>query len=68
MEYPGSNQQDLANYMNLAAPTIKWHINRLIETQFVMYVRKGMKIKYYIKDIAVLSSFLNDHFPSISKV
>lgn len=63
VEHPGSNQQDLAKFMNLSAPTIKWHINRLIEAKFVIYIKKGKKINYYVKDITALTSILKDHFP-----
>lgn len=66
IEYPGSYQKNLAKYMNLSAPTIKWHINRLIESHVIINIRKGMNIKYYIKDFTVLLSFLNDPFPSLS--
>src|SRR5919202_5690988 len=50
MENPGSSQQVLANFMNVSAPTIKWHMSRLIESELVMTTREGKIVKYFIKD------------------
>jgi predicted transcriptional regulator len=39
MENPGSTQQALANFKNVSAPTIKWHMSRLIESELVVVTR-----------------------------
>src|SRR5919202_2990792 len=50
MENPGSSQQVLATFMNVSAPTIKWYMFRLIESEIVMTSKEGKIVRHFIKD------------------
>jgi predicted transcriptional regulator len=65
MENPGSTQQALANFKNVSAPTIKWHMSRLIESELVVVTREGKVIKYFIKDPRGLTSSLKNYMPAL---
>jgi DNA-binding MarR family transcriptional regulator len=65
MENPGSSQQALANFKNVSAPTIKWHMSRLIELELVMVAREGKVVKYFIKDPRSLTSCVKNYMPSL---
>jgi predicted transcriptional regulator len=65
MENPGSNQQVLANFMNVSAPTIKWHMSRLIESDLVMATKERKIVKYFIKDPRSLTSSLKNYMPAL---
>lgn len=65
MENPGSTQQALANFKNVSAPTIKWHMSKLIESELVVVYREGKIVKYFIKDRTNLTSSLKNYMPSI---
>ncbi len=65
MENPGSSQQVLANFMNVSAPTIKWHMSRLIESELVMATKEGKMVKYFIKDPRSLTFSLKNYIPSL---
>jgi len=65
MENPGSSQQVLANFMNVSAPTIKWHMSRLIESELVMATKEGKIVKYFIKDPRSLTFSLRNYIPSL---
>ncbi len=62
---PGSTQQDLANFKNVSAPTIKWHMSRLTEFELIIITREGKKVKYFIKDPGSLTSSLKDYMPAL---
>ena len=63
MENSGSTQQELANFKKVSAPTIKWHMSRLIESELVIVTREGKTVKYFIKDPESLTSSLKDYMP-----
>ena len=63
MENPGSTQQALANFKNVSAPTIKWHMARLMESGLVIATRDGKVIKYFIQDPRSLTSSLMNYMP-----
>ena len=65
MENPGSSQQVLANFMNVSAPTIKWHMSRLIQSDLVMATKEGKIVKYFIKDPKSLTSSIKNYVPSL---
>src|SRR5919198_4928568 len=67
MENPGSSQQALANFKNVSAPTIKWHMSRLIESELVVITREGSVVKYFIKDPTNLISSLKNYMPTLWK-
>lgn len=65
MENPGSSQQVLANFMNVSAPSIKWHMSRLIESDLVMATKKGKIVRYFIKDPKILTSSIKNYMPAL---
>jgi len=65
MENPGSSQQALANFMNVSAPTIKWYMSRLIESEIVMTSKEGKIVRYFIKDPKSLVSSLKNYMPHL---
>lgn len=65
MENPGSSQQALANFMNVSAPTIKWHMSRLMESEIVMASKEGKVVRYFIKDPKSLVSSLKNYMPHL---
>jgi DNA-binding MarR family transcriptional regulator len=65
MENPGSSQQSLANFMNVSAPTIKWYMSRLVESDLVMATKEGKIVKYFIKDPKSLSSSIKNYMPAL---
>jgi DNA-binding transcriptional ArsR family regulator len=65
MENPGSSQQVLANFMNVSAPTIKWHMSRLIQSDLVMATKEGKIVRYFIKDPKSLTYSIKNYMPSL---
>jgi predicted transcriptional regulator len=65
MENPSSSQQVLANFMNVSAPTIKWHMSRLIQSDLVMATKEGKIAKYFIKDPKSLTYSIKNYMPSL---
>ena len=65
MENPGSSQQALANFMNVSAPTIKWYMCRLMESEIVMASKEGKIVRYFIKDPKSLVFSLKNYMPHL---
>jgi DNA-binding transcriptional ArsR family regulator len=65
IEYPGSTQQDLAKFKDLSAPSIKWHMSKLIESGLVIVRKEGKLVRYFIKDSGSLTSCLKNYMPAI---
>jgi predicted transcriptional regulator len=65
MENPGSTQQALANFKDVSAPTIKWHMSKLTGSGIVMVTREGKIVKYFIKDPRSLTFCLQNYMPSL---
>ena len=65
MEHSGSTQSQIANFKNFKAPTINWHMSRLIKAGIVMGVRENKTLHYFIKDPESLIDSLRNYFPTI---
>jgi len=66
VEHPDSTQTDIANYKHFSAPTINWHMSRLIETQIVTSKKEGKTVKYSIKgDVKILILLLKNYHPNV---
>ena len=65
MENPGCSQQVLANFLNVSAPTIKWHMSRLLESDLVIATKEGKIVKYFIKDPKSLTSSIKNYMPAL---
>jgi predicted transcriptional regulator len=66
IENPGASKWEIADYKNFSAPTINWHMSRLIENGLVGSRKQGKFVNYYVegnmKDIA---NILKMYYPSI---
>lgn len=63
MENPGSTQKALASFKNVSAPTIKWHMTRLIGSGLVITARDGKAVRYFIQDSRNLIPSLMIYMP-----
>jgi len=50
IERPGSSQTELAKFTQLSAPTINWHMKRLVEQGVVERERKGKSVTYKLRE------------------
>jgi len=65
IEHTGSTQSDIANFKNLSAPTINWHMSRLIEAGVVIGNREWKTVRYFVKDPESLIESLKNYFPTV---
>jgi len=66
IENPGANQWKIAHYKNFSAPTINWHMSRLIEKGLVRSHKQGKFVNYYVEgDLKEIISILKRYYPSI---
>lgn len=66
IEHPNSTQTDIVNFVNFSAPTINWHMARLIEAEIVLSEKKGRSITYHIKeDVREITDLLKLYHPTI---
>jgi DNA-binding MarR family transcriptional regulator len=65
IENPGATQSEIAHHKGFTAPTINWHMSRLIEMGLVYSCREGRFVKYYVEgDIDDIVSLLKSYHPS----
>jgi predicted transcriptional regulator len=66
IENPGASQGEIANHKGFSAPTINWHMSRLIEIGLVISRKEGKFVNYYVEgNIKDITSFLKRYYPSI---
>ena len=66
IENPGANQWEIAHYKNFSAPTINWHMSRLIENGLVCSRKQGKFVNYYVEwNLKDITSVLQRYYPSI---
>lgn len=66
VEHPYSTQTDIVNFVHFSAPTINWHMSRLIEAELVLAEKKGRSITYHIKgNVRVITDLLKLYHPTI---
>jgi predicted transcriptional regulator len=66
IENPGATQADVAKHKGFSAPTINWHMSRLIEIGLIRSHKQGKFLNYYIKaDIKDITAILRRYYPSI---
>jgi predicted transcriptional regulator len=66
IENPGANQWEIAHYKNFSAPTINWHMSRLIEKGLVRSRKQGKFVNYYVEgNLKDITSLLQRYYPSI---
>lgn len=66
IENPRATQADIAKHKGFSAPTINWHMSRLIEIDLISSHKQGKFLNYYIKgDVKDITSILRRYYPSI---
>ena len=65
IENPGATQSEIAHHTSFTAPTIIWHMSRLIEMGLVYTCRERRFVKYYVEgDMDDIVSLLKSYHPS----
>ena len=66
LEKKNPTQTDIANFMNLSAPTINWQITRLIELGLIVAIRDGKFKRYSFGiDTKYIVSLMKSYHPTI---
>lgn len=66
IENPGSTQIEISKRISFSAPTVKWHMSRLIEMDIVYSHKESKFIKYFLKgDVNDIISLMKIYHPSI---
>ena len=66
VEHPNSTQSDIVNFIHFSAPTISWHMSRLIEADMVLSTREGKSVRYNIKrNTREITDLLKLYHPTI---
>jgi len=65
IEYAGCTQTDIVNFVHMSAPTINWHMSRLVESDLINLSKEGKLVTYFIKDPERLANLLRNYFPDI---
>lgn len=65
LQKPGVSQGEIAMFAKVSAPTITWHMKRLIEAGVVKAHPEGRTVKYYISDSAnEVEKLMKSYHPS----
>jgi predicted transcriptional regulator len=66
IENPGATQTELVRHKGFTAPTINWHMSRLIEIGLVYSCKKGRFVKYYLEgNVEDIITLLKLYHPSV---
>jgi predicted transcriptional regulator len=66
IENPGATQADVAKHKGFSAPTINWHMSRLMEKGLVRSRKQGKFVNYYVEgNLKDITSILKRYYPSI---
>ena len=66
IENPGATQAEIAKYKGFSAPTINWHMSRLIEIGLVSSHKEGKFLNYRIEgNIKDVTAIIRRYYPSI---
>lgn len=66
IEKPGATQVEIAKHKGFSAPTINWHMSRLIEIGLVSSHKEGKFLNYRIEgNIKDITAILRRYYPSI---
>lgn len=66
IENPGSTQIEISKRISFSAPTVKWHMSRLITMEIVYSHKESKFIKYFLKgDVNDIISLMKVYHPSI---
>lgn len=66
LENPGSTQGEIARHKGFSAPTINWHMSRLIEVGLIQSNKQGKFVNYHVVgDVRDFTSILRVYYPTI---
>jgi DNA-binding MarR family transcriptional regulator len=66
IENPGASQGAIAHYKDFSAPTINWHMSRLMEKGLVRSRKQGKFVNYYVEgNVKDITNILRKYYPSI---
>jgi DNA-binding MarR family transcriptional regulator len=66
IENPGATQTELVRHKGFTAPTINWHMSRLIEIGLVYSCKEGRFVKYYLEgNVEDITTLLKLYHPSV---
>ena len=66
IENPGSTQGEIARHKGFSAPTINWHMSRLIEVGLIQSNKQGKFVNYrVVGNVKDITSMLRIYYPSI---
>ena len=66
IENPGATQTELVRHKGFTAPTINWHMSRLIDIGLVYSRKEGRFVKYYLEgNVEDITTLLKLYYPSI---
>lgn len=66
IENPGATQTEISTHLGFAAPSISWHMSRLIEIGLVRSHKDGRFVKYdIVGDVKEIIAFLKSYYPTI---
>jgi predicted transcriptional regulator len=66
IENPGASQGEIAHYKDFSAPTINWHMSRLMGMGLVRSRKQGKFVNYYIEgNVKDITNILKTYYPSI---
>lgn len=65
LEHPGSTQGEIARHKGFTAPTINWHMSRLIEIGLIRSKKEGKFVNYYVEgNVRDITIMLRTYYPS----
>lgn len=67
IEHPNSTQSDIVDFKHFSAPTINWHMSKLIDDGIVRSTREGRAVRYSVKGdlLQNLGYLLKAYHPSV---
>ena len=66
VEHPNPTQSDIVNFIHFSAPTISWHMSRLVEADIVLATRDGKSVRYNLKrNTREITDLLKLYHPTI---
>jgi len=64
LQKPGASQGEIARFARVSAPTVTWHMKRLISEGLVKTHREGRIAKYYISSsVSEIEKLMKSYHP-----
>lgn len=66
LENPGASQSEIAAHVRYSAPTVNWHMSRLMQIGLVESRKEGRFVKYVIiGDLKEITQLLRSFYPTV---